>query len=144
MKYFCVAASDANSKVIPHFVENVRKHVRIHVNFLRLGTDEIRRVRRGYWRRKARYFVPALVQALTDVYNFFKGLEIPTTWLPFMIRDNEKRIEGDTSYVRRGDFSDIPGIQMHPIGIGQKRVGEAHLREKLFRFARATIFILQG
>lgn len=111
-RYFCVTVSDAAYKIIP----SSRDEVRAHLKFLGLSDTETRRVRRKYWRTKARYWVPGpetLVQGLTDVYDFFKDLVDPTTGRNFFIADHAKRFRHEMSYVRRGDLSDPPGVAMY-------------------------------
>lgn len=70
-KYFWVAVSDAVYMIIP----SSRDEVRSHLKFLGLSEDEIKRVRRKYWRSRARYDVPApvvLLRRLLDVYEYFR------------------------------------------------------------------------
>jgi len=120
-KYFCVAVSEAVFKVDL----SSRREVRDHLKYLGLSDDQIKRVRRKYWRRKARYIVPSpevLVRDLTDVYEFFRPLVDPSTGRKFLILDHAKRFRQEMTYVRRGDLSDPPGMSMY-ISIGKYKSG---------------------
>ncbi|CAN0474622.1 unnamed protein product, partial [Laminaria digitata] len=111
-KYFCVAVSDAVFMIIP----TSREEVRAHLKFLGLSDDQIKRVRRKYWRSRARFVVPApalLLIRLTDVYDFFCDLVDPSTGRSFFINDHAKRMRHEMTYVARGDLSDIPGVEMY-------------------------------
>ena len=120
-KYFCVAVSDAVYMVIPESRDEVRDHLR----FLGLSDDEIKRVRRKYWRSKARYVIPApvvLLRRLLDVYHFFRDLVDPSTGRNFFTLDHEKRFKHEMTYVARGDLSDIPGVEMY-VKVGEYASG---------------------
>lgn len=120
-KYFCVAVSEAIFKIDL----SSRREVREHLKFLGLNDDQIKRVRRKYWRRKARYTVPApavLVRDLTEVYEFFRPLVDPSTGRKFFILDHAKRFRQEMTYVRRGDLSDPPDVSMY-ISIGKYKSG---------------------
>lgn len=118
-EYFCVAVSDAFLffKIDP----TSRREVYDHLKFLKLTDDEIRRVRRKYWRSRGRYFVPGpgvLLRDLTDVYEFFCDLVDLSTGRDFFIADHAKQFRHEMTYVKRGDLSDIPGLTMY-IEIGK-------------------------
>lgn len=122
-KYFCVVVSDAVFMVIP----SSREEVRAHLKFLGLSDGQIRRVRRIYWRSKARYVVPApliLLRCLTDVYDFFFfcNLTDPSTGRNFFTGDHATRFRHEVTYVARGDLSDIPGMEMY-LEVGEYRSG---------------------
>lgn len=120
-KYFCVAVSEAIFKIDV----SSRREVRDHLKFLGLNDDQIRRVGRKFWRRKARHTVPGpevLVRDLTDVYEFFRPLVDPSTGRKFFILDHAKRFRQEMTYVRRGDLSDPPGMSMY-ITIGKYESG---------------------
>ncbi|CAM9585769.1 unnamed protein product, partial [Ectocarpus fasciculatus] len=120
-KYFCVAISDAVYMIVP----SSRDQVHAHLKFLGLSEDEIKRVRRKYWRSKARYVVPPpaeLLRRLTDVYDFFCDLVDPSTGRNFFVADHNKRFRHEMTYVVRGDLSDIPGEDMY-IEVGTYKSG---------------------
>lgn len=120
-KYFCVAVSDAVFMVIP----SSRDEVRDHLKFLGLSEDKIRRVRRKYWRSRARYVVPpppVLLRRLLDVYEFFRDLVDPSTGRNFFTLDHEKRFKHEMTYVARGDLSDIPDMEMY-VKVGEYASG---------------------
>lgn len=111
-KYFCVAVSDAVFKIIP----SSRRAVQEHLRYLGLTDDEIKRVRRKYWRTKAQYCVPepeTLLRDLTDVYDFFRDMVDPSTGRNFFNADHAKRFRHEMTYVRKGLLSDIPGMKMY-------------------------------
>ncbi|CAN0297242.1 unnamed protein product, partial [Ectocarpus sp. 4 AP-2014] len=120
-RYFCVAVSDAMFMVVP----SSRDEVIAHLKFLGLSDDDIKRVRRKYWRSKARYVVPPpaeLLRRLTDVYDFFRDLDDPLTGRSFFVPDHNKRFRHEMTYVARGDLSDIPGEEMY-IKVGEYKSG---------------------
>ncbi|CAM9989087.1 unnamed protein product, partial [Ectocarpus sp. 13 AM-2016] len=113
--------SDATYMVVP----SSRDEVIAHLMFLGLSDDDIKRVRRKYWRSKARYVVPPpaeLLRRLTDVCDFFRDLDDPSTGRNFLVPDHKKRFRHEMTYVARGDISDIPGEEMY-IKVGQYKSG---------------------
>ena len=75
-RVFMGYVSDAIYKMLPGEADRVRAHLVL------LGMDDqkIRRVRRKYWRRKARYSCPApavILDGLLDVFEFFREMDDP-------------------------------------------------------------------
>ena len=136
-KYFCVATSDAIFQVwggdasTPGSREHVKAHLRKRFK-LGDGVDMsdaaaaaaerkrvdglIARVRRGYWRSRCRFSIPApreLARRLLSVYYFFREMTDPETGNPFFSPGHEKRCANELAYVARGELSDHPTIPLY-------------------------------
>ena len=75
-KIFMGYVSDAIYKMLHGEADRVR----IHMRLLGMDEDAIRRTRRRYWRRMARYTCPdpaTIIRGLYDVYAFFREMEDP-------------------------------------------------------------------
>ena len=124
--------SDALFKMLPGEADTVRAHM------VMLGmTDErIRRTRRKYWRRRARYSCPApavILDGLLDVFEFFNELDDPQRpGHKFYVTDAETIFVKECGYVQRGELSDVPGLNYYFL-IRQARTGL-----RLYRCLRST------
>ena len=110
---FANAMADAVFKIISGEYERVRTHLKK----LGMSDDDIRRLRRKYWRRRAMYHVPdpaRLIRDLVDVYNTFCDLDDPSRpGSKFFNASARADFLKELAYVGKGLLSDKPGMRMY-------------------------------
>ena len=74
---FMSLLSSALYRMLPGEEERIRRHLK---NGLKMGDDDIKRLRRNYFRRRCRYTCPppqTIVRACCDIFKFFVGMVDP-------------------------------------------------------------------
>lgn len=112
-KIFMGYVSDAIYKMLHGEADRVR----IHMRLLGMDEDAIRRTRRRYWRRMARYTCPdpaTIIRGLYDVYAFFREMEDPARpGHGFFVDSAEKIFLKEIAYVQKGYLSDVPNLNYY-------------------------------
>ncbi|CAN0324810.1 unnamed protein product, partial [Scytosiphon promiscuus] len=134
-KHFCTAVSDAIFKIIPGSREQVRGHLRN----IGLSDTQIKRVRRKYWRTRARFRMPGpetLQRDLMDVYDFFRPIVDPTTGRKFFNSDHAKRFR--TGMADKATFRHPWGSDVHQGRGVQEWASDFHLCADLLPDGRTS------
>ena len=105
--------SDAVFKIVEGEYERVREHLKK----LKMTDEQIRALRRKYWRRRAMYRVPGperLIRDLVDVYNMFCDLDdVSRPGSKFLNPSARGDFLKELAYVSKGLLSDKPGMRMY-------------------------------
>jgi hypothetical protein len=122
-KIFMVMSSDAMFKML------VGEHSRIerHCKSLGMLPDRIHKLRRKYWRRRARYHCPepeVMIRGLYDIYCFARTLNDPLRpGCAFLVPDHEDVFRKEIKYIQAGLLSDPPGVNMYVCIVRSKKTG---------------------
>jgi hypothetical protein len=150
-KVFIVAVSDALFRILP----GERARIIRHVRKLGMSRLQIKKLRRRYWRLRARYTCPepkVIVKGLFDVYYFFRSMPDPDCEKKMFFKSDHKKIfEKEIRHVQLGLYSLTRRASTCTIRPGLVRpaslsfavfAAPRHSRDIIFTFAPLAIHAL--